>query len=239
MPKHLDLIRTKREEHIRKVQAAVHERLSQAITYWDRRAQELREKERRGKTNARLNASQADDKARELQDRLQQRTAELDAARVLNPLPPRPVGRALIIPIGMLISTEPTDALRQNRLTEAIAMRAVMDYELSLGNDPHDVSSVKCGYDIESRDRQTGMLRLIEVKGRYADTQSVVLTHNEILTALNQPDHYYLAFVEVADGKARKVYYLKPPVSDPGKYAESVVFDWTRLIALAEQVYPV
>lgn len=238
IPEHLETTRAKREERIRKVQAAVHERLSQAITYWDRRAQELREKEQRGKTNARLNASQADDKARELEERLTQRTQELSAVRVLNPRPPRLIGRALIIPIGMLLSTEPADALRQNQLTEAIAMRAVMDYELSLGNDPRDVSSARCGYDIESRDRQTGMLRLIEVKGRHADAQTVVLTHNEILTALNQPEHYPLAFVEVADGNARKLYYLnKPPVSDPGKYAESVVFDWTRLIAHAILVW--
>ena len=40
-------------------------------------------------------------------------------------------------------------------------------------------------------------MRFIEVKGRVAGATSVTITKNEILTALNKPDDYILALVEV------------------------------------------
>ena len=43
----------------------------------------------------------------------------------------------------------------------------------------------------------TGKLRFIEVKGRVAGADTVTLTKNEILTALNKPDEFILAIVEV------------------------------------------
>jgi len=66
-----------------------------------------------------------------------------------------------------------------------------------LGYKPRDVSAEKCGYDIESRIPNTGRLRFIEVKGRIAGATTVTLTRNEILTALNKPDDFVLAVVEI------------------------------------------
>ena len=76
-------------------------------------------------------------------------------------------------------------------------MRAVMEAEIALGNDPTDVSADNLGYDIESHDPREGRLRFIEVKGRRAGATTVTMTRNEILKALNVPERYILAIVQV------------------------------------------
>jgi hypothetical protein len=72
-----------------------------------------------------------------------------------------------------------------------------MAMEISLGYIPRDVSKDKCGYDIESSIPGVGKLRFIEVKGRIEGAETVTITKNEILTALNKPDDYILAIVEI------------------------------------------
>ena len=61
------------------------------------------------------------------------------------------------------------------------------------------MSAEKCGYDIESSIPGTGKLRFIEVKGRVQGAETVTVTKNEVLTALNKPDDFILAVV-VVDG---------------------------------------
>ena len=122
-------------------------------------------------------------------------------------------------------------------------MNAVMDLEHSLGFIPTDISAQNKGYDIESkipaelRDADGTTLRFIEVKGRVKGAASVTVTKNEILTALNQPEQYILAIVEV-DGDAAHVVYLKKPFHKrPDFAATSVNYDITELISGAETVY--
>ncbi|MBD3308718.1 DUF3883 domain-containing protein, partial [candidate division KSB3 bacterium] len=50
-------------------------------------------------------------------------------------------------------------------------------------------------------------LCFIEVKGRVYGADSVTITKNEILTALNKPEQFILAVVEVDGGKAEKTTY--------------------------------
>ena len=81
-------------------------------------------------------------------------------------------------------------------------MRAVMDIERELGFQPRDRSSENCGYDIESAvpDDARGAectLRMIEVKGRTAGSTTVTVSHNEVMCALNKPDAFSLALVEL------------------------------------------
>jgi len=80
-------------------------------------------------------------------------------------------------------------------------MEAVMAVERALGYEPRDVSDQKCGYDIESSPPlvQLGSegLRFIEVKGRIEGAETVTVTKNEILAALNKPDNFILALVQV------------------------------------------
>ena len=94
-------------------------------------------------------------------------------------------------------------------------MDAVMAAERKLGFGPRDVSADKCGYDIESCDRSspetaTGSLRFIEVKGRAKGADTVTVTKNEILTALNKPEQFILAIVEV-DGDSTNTCYVREP----------------------------
>lgn len=89
-------------------------------------------------------------------------------------------------------------------------MAAVMAAERAAGREPRDVSAQNLGYDIESR-AADGSLRLIEVKGRVAGADSVSVTRNELLVALNTRARYLLAVVFVADGVAAEPVYIQDP----------------------------
>jgi hypothetical protein len=204
--------------------AAVKERLTVEINYWDHRAEQLKQQELAGRINAGINSAKARQRADELASRLQRRMEELRQERQVSPLPPNVIGGAMIIPIGLLRSledagTEPATFARETRRVEQAAMAAVMAAERELGFEPRDVSADKCGYDIESRNPDNpGGLRFIEVKGRIKGAQTVTITKNEILTALNKPEQYILAIVEVdlsadaqAGGDRAMPYYIRQP----------------------------
>jgi hypothetical protein len=88
----------------------------------------------------------------------------------------------------------------------------------------------KCGYDIESRDPATGKLRFIEVKGRARGGESIIVTCNEILTALNKPDDFILAIVQV-DGEETTTHYIKQPFRrEPDFGATSVTYKLSSLL---------
>ena len=99
-----------------------------------------------------------------------------------------------------------------------------------------DVSAENRGYDIESHDPREGRLRFIEVKGRRAGAETVTVTRNEILTALNSPERFVLALVEVEDGQARAPRYVRQPFSkEPESFAESVNCSLAELLIHEEQ----
>lgn len=232
LPTHLEAVRQRREALIDKTLAAVQERLTKEINYWDGRAAALRLQEKAGKPNARLNAELAQKRADELAGRLALRKEELARERQLTPAPPVIVGGALILPAGLLLEREQPARLLDTRITEAIAMQAVMAAEIALGCHPRDVSKENLGYDIESLDPRNGRLRFIEVKGRKAGADTVTVSKNEILTALNRPDQFILALVEVADGQAHPPRYVRQPfTTEPDFAATSVNYDLPDLLA--------
>lgn len=115
-------------------------------------------------------------------------------------------------------------------------MKAVIEIEASLGFVPRDVSADKCGYDVESRileDRQEefggACWRFIEVKGRAKGADTVTVTKNEILTALNKPEDFFLALVEVDGEKTRTVYLKKPFHESPDFAARGVIYSLEEL----------
>nr|WP_319422136.1 helicase-related protein [Pleurocapsa sp. FMAR1] len=223
VPQHLQEVKQHKEELIDKTLVAVKDRLTKEINYWDYRAAELKYQEEAGKTNAKINSAKARVRADELQARLARRIYELNQERRLSPLPPVVVGGALVIPMGLLHKlqgkSQPKAQMfaKETKRVEMFAMNAVIAAEKKLGYEPKDVSSLKCGYDIESRISETEALRFIEVKGRIEGAETVTVTKNEIITALNKPENYILAVVEVSsseeftEGDASNVYYLRQP----------------------------
>lgn len=248
IPSHFQEVKTRKESMINKTAKAVKERLTAEIQYWDYRAGELAQKEAAGKTNAKLNSKLAARRAEELESRMQNRLAELDKERRISPMPPVITGGALIIPKGLLhklVATQTPGVFGQGdrQTIEYAAMNAVMRIESSLGYKPKDVSAVKCGYDVESfvpeqiRRLQTYALRFIEVKGRTKGATTVTVSKNEILTALNKPDEFILAIVEV-DNEVTHTIYLKHPFKNaPDFTATSVNFDIQELVAESEILY--
>ncbi|MGH2509662.1 MAG: DUF3883 domain-containing protein, partial [Ktedonobacteraceae bacterium] len=108
--------------------------------------------------------------------------------------------------------------------------QAVMQIERQLGYVPRDVSAEKCGYDIESTIPGSGQLRFIEVKGRVTGATNVIVTKNEILTALNRPDDFILALVEVAGEQTSTHYVMRPFKREPDFGATSVIYDLLPLL---------
>src|SRR5262249_1769512 len=160
-------VKARRMPEIDKVEQEVTARLKREIAYWDHRAQDLKAQERAGKT-PRLNSANAEARANELSDRLQRRLAELSRERTIAALPPLVRGGAIVVPIGLIRQAggdpqAPKELSERDVEVERLAMEAVMEAERSLGFDPRDVSTLKAGYDIESREPTSGRLRFIEV----------------------------------------------------------------------------
>ena len=247
IPARFSEVKTRKTQMLDKIAKAVKQRLTAEIQYWDFRADDLKQKEAAGKGNQKLTSANAERRAEELTARMQKRLAEIENERAISVVPPVIKGGSLVIPKGLLqILTRRTapDSFGQGdrREVERAAMNAVMDIERRLGYLPTDVSAKKCGYDVESEipeEKRTGdgCLRFIEVKGRAKGAATVTVSKNEILTALNRPDEFILAIVEV-DGKDAKTVYLKKPFKTaPDFTATSVNYDIVNLVGDSEIVY--
>ena len=101
VPEHLAEVRGRKIALLDKTEAAVKERLTKEINYWDFRAEQLKDQERAGKSNARLYSGEARKRADELQARLQKRMEEIKQERQLSPQPPVVLGGVLVVPMGL------------------------------------------------------------------------------------------------------------------------------------------
>jgi SNF2 family DNA or RNA helicase len=242
VPEHLEEVRTQRVEWIDKTRAAVQERLTKEISYWDHRAEVLKLQEQAGKPNARLNSQEASRRADDLQGRLQQRMEQLHQEAQMAALPPVVLGGLVVVPMGLLarLTGRPLAAPKTTTDTQASAARAraiVMDVERRLGFEPIDREVAKLGYDIESLDPRSGRLRFIEVKGRVSGADTITVTRNEIVTSLNKPDDFILAIVEFIEGGTHRVHYVRRPFrreSDFGVVSVNYALD--ELMAAGEVV---
>ena len=240
VPEHLGEVRKARLDLIKKTTEAVNDRLTKEIAYWDLRAEELKSQEQAGRTNARLNSTQARRRADLLQERRERRLAELEQEGQISPLPPVVLGATLVVPVGLIRSmagSAPQPATLQGGDTQAAAAKArqiVMSVERSLGFEPTDREFERRGYDIESRVPGTGRLRFIEVKGRVSGAANILATRNEILYSLNKPADYILAIVEFLGDDNHRVHYVRQPFQrEPDFGATSVNYDFAELLARA------
>lgn len=244
VPRHYSEVKAHKVKMADKIARAVKDRLTCEIQYWDLRAADLKEKEATGKPNAKLNSANAQRRADELQARMQRRLAELEQEKKVSPCPPVIVGGALIVPLGLLnrLMGRPNvgSLFGANRSAiERAAMNAVTQRELERGFAPRDVSTENVGYDIESaipeaRRKGGPCLRFIEVKGRQKGSTTITVTRNEILTALNKPNEFLLAIVEVDGAQTKTIYIRKPFNHAPDQGACSVNYEIADLLQIGE-----
>lgn len=250
VPQHLRSVRTVREPQVAKAEKAVRERLTREIAHWDNRALVLQAKEAAGKPAAKMNSQMARRRADNLESRLKARLAELDRQKHVAARTPAVLGGALVLPGGLVRKAmapvrpeqsgePPVDyAPKQTERVERVAVDAVMAVERALGNAPKDVGLEKRGYDVESR-QPDGEARHIEVKGRIEGGDTVTVTRNEVLTALNEPERWIFALVEVPtaaamlDGAEPRVRYVqRPPFREPSFAEVDVRLKWRDVWAL-------
>lgn len=239
VPEHLAEVKGRKEKLIDKTKDAVYERLTKEINYWDHRAEQLKARELAGK-KPRLNSGKARQRADDLQARLQKRMEDLEKERQLSAAPPMVIGGALIIPRGLLNRLrnkqspgDQADAIDRQRI-EQLAVDAVLAAERKLGFNPIDVGAEKRGYDIESRIPDSGKLRFIEVKGRALGADTVTITRNEILCALNKPDDFILAIGLIGGDDVDLQYVRNPFEQEPEFHVTSINYNLKGLLARAE-----
>ncbi|MDQ3384709.1 MAG: SNF2-related protein [Actinomycetota bacterium] len=219
VPAHLAEVRTRTDARVRKVRAAVRERLTREIAYWDTRAAELRAQADGGR-QPRMNPDRAQARADELAVRLRARMTDLDRDQQLSALPPTLAGGALVVPAGLLAtlggeSGAPPPFALDTTVVERRAVDAVLAAETRLGRHPVEQHHSNPGFDVRS-EAPDGETLFLEVKGRIAGADTFVVTRNEILHGLNVPDVWVLALVEVSPDEPGhdRVRYLRRPFGD-------------------------
>lgn len=244
VPEHLARVRLHTEARVDATLAAVKDRLTREVNYWDHRANELRLRANAGKT-PQMNVHRAQQRADRIAIRLKTRASELEAERSLRALPPVVIGGALVIPRGLLrrVAGEllvPEAFAISRKEVEDRAVAAVLATEDALGWEASDMNQIQRnhpGYDVRSaRPRagdEPGDVRFIEVKGRIAGAPTVTISRNEILTSLNEPDRFVLALVEVSPTGGETVRYLRRPFQGRSEdfvfEVTSVNFTWSAL----------
>jgi hypothetical protein len=238
VPEHYALVKAQREAVVKKTLAAVHERLTREINHWSKRANELAAEVKAGK-QPRFQPENARKRADELKARLAARTQELEQQLQISSNPPGIVGAALILPQGLLDAVENRAPSAEadpevRRRVELAAMKAVIAAEEALGNAWKDVSKEKCGWDVTAV-TPSGETRHIEVKGRHALAETVTVTSNEILEALNQGEKFFLAIVRVDGEKVEGPHYIRTPFSkEPEGSVVSVNYSLKDLLGRAK-----
>ena len=238
VPAHFDEVRSRREAHVDKTLAAVHERLVKEINFWSDRYIQLQDDLAAGK-DVRLTLENVRRTIDDLTARRAAREKALTARRQVVSGTPLVVGGALVVPAGLLLQRrgEPgwsADAAARARV-ERIAMDAVIAAERALGHHVVDVSAQKCGWDVTSVPTAVeGKLppsRHIEVKGRAKGSSTVTVTRNEVLYGLNQQDKFMLAIVLVDGDSADGPHYIRRPFTrEPDWAVTSVNLDLNELL---------
>jgi SNF2 family DNA or RNA helicase len=142
--------------------------------------------------------------------------------------PPKILGVARVVP-----QLPVEDELKEDLEIEKIGMQIAMNFEISHGRDPEDVSSQNLGFDIRSR-TPDGSYRYIEVKTR-AREGKIALTPNEWLMAHRLGDEYWL-YVIVNVATKPELYTIQNPASKlkPNEMVEIVRYiidkdDWKNV----------
>ena len=82
-----------------------------------------------------------------------------------------------------------------------------------LDRKPEEMPHNNEGYDIESREPDTGDLYFIEVKGRIEGADTITVSRSQIIHSQNSPDRFILAVVQVPEDRSAQptVHYVRRP----------------------------
>lgn len=250
VPEHFAEVANRRIAHVDKTLAAVHERLTKEIAFWQDRWMKLHDDVAAGR-DVRLNLDNARRTIADLEGRLENRKRQLQAMRHVVNGTPVVLGGALVIPAGLMnqkrgetptdeaAATFAADAAARARIEQA-AMRAVREAEEARGCRVEDVSAANCGWDLTSYpppvEGKQPEPRHIEVKGRVKGATTVTVTRNEMLYAFNQGDKFRLAIVLVGVGDATEgPHYIRNPFDrEPSWGVASINFNLGDLLARSE-----
>ncbi len=240
VPAHLQEVKARKESLIDKTRAAVQERLTKEINYWDHRATTLKDQELAGQVNARLNSEKARERLTTSPGDCKKRLLELDQERKLSPLPPIVLGGAMVVPIGCLkgraeSGSASKDFILETDESERRAMQAVMDAERSLGFVPRDVSDQNCDTTLNLRFPILACCDSSKSKEECTQPTRLTVTKNEILTGLNKPEDFILAIVLHHPTRSEVRYVRTPFDQEPDFKATSVNFNLAKLIALSTE----
>ena len=251
VPEHFHEVAHRRIAHVDKTLVAVHERLSKEIAFWSDRWMRLREDQQAGK-DVRLQVENVRRTVLDLEGRLEHRRRELQAMRHIASATPVALGGALVVPAGLLAKLRAAHAFTPappvvdpavRQRTERLAMQAVRRHEEAQGCTVVDVSLQKCGWDLTSYpppvDGKLPEARHIEVKGRLKGADTITVTRNEILYALNQAEKFVLALVLVDENEdaVDGPYYIRQPFDrEPGFGVSSWNIEIKALMQRVERV---
>lgn len=252
VPTHFEEVAGRRVAQVDKTLAAVHERLQREIDFWSDRWVRLKEDQVAGK-DVRLNLENSRRTISDLEGRLENRKKELKAMRHVVNGTPVVMGAGLIVPMGLLRrlkgeipeppspGTFPANPAAREKI-ERLAMATVTASEERAGCRVIDVSGIKCGWDLTSypppQNGRDQTVRHIEVKGRAKGANTITVTRNEIMYALNQAEKFVLALVFVGDNDAVEgPYYITNPFdTEPGWGVSSINFELKTLLKRAGKV---
>jgi len=197
----LEKVTNEREKETATIKNHVEISLNELIDIEQKRFAELYERQQQGDTSQGLSQSlkNSEERLDILNQRLDQRRAELENERNCTIADIRHVGRAWVLPHPERKSSEIAPMVRNDEI-ERLAVEAVTRHEEARGRQVESVERENRGFDLISRrphpeDPQTAIeVRFIEVKGR-AGVNDVALTTNEYKTAERLKHDYWLYVV--------------------------------------------
>jgi superfamily II DNA or RNA helicase len=179
-----------------------------------------------GRDEARLARDEAEKRVYELEARHNAKLAALEHLAVVRPGLVRYLGSALVAPAQ---NARIAQLMRRDDEVERIAMEVAIAHERARGWAVEDVSRLRdgSGFDLRSlgpADSQGQRpLRRIEVKGRAAMNEPVVLTPNEWLQAGRHGDSYWLYVVWGCKTSEPQLITVQNPVRAFGGQAQLLV----------------
>lgn len=228
----LEEVRAERQAEIDRIADHIELSLTELLQKTDEEIGRAAAEVERGAQGAEGRLAQAEARHAELLARRDRRRRELQQQRCLTVQAVERTASALVLPHPENETPE-VRRLRPNPVTEATAMRVVMEHEQAQGRQVFDVHEKDLGYDITSLDLSSGDLRLIEVKGIGDTSGTVILTPNERRVAQDRPDCFWLYVVTGCNTAPQLLEPIKNPARFPWHEVKKVEHYWIDSKALS------